>query len=1071
MTNRHSLRWTCLLAALLLGWVSGAWAGEADAPEVSVRQEIRDTLRVARRYFMGGRYEQAQALYAGLLARSDFGPLIPYDVATKADFARIDMDPRPTRTNNAEGERAAERHKALYNERRTLRQRQREEAYYFLARCRLEEARAQDGPFDEAIRDLLRVGRNEFRFDRPEHARAALFWAARAQGFAGRHAAAIETYREIVGLGGNPEMEGEVAWHLVKSLRSRIEELQATAGVGDARANEAIGRLRTVAIETLLRIVTTLPDSPFAGDAQVLLMKMRFEAGQHEDSAETAERLSKELSGDDPEFAGAQAILGQIAMAKGDVAEAVSFFDQAASAPGCPPETRISAQLDLGRCHALLAQTAAAEGREAHLRKARTALRVAVEAMPRESTERPSALLALGDVLVRLGEYEDAVVYLDQIANRKEVRTEARYLRGIAQRGLGKFPQAVHDFESVLADAESGESRTFLMRVLAGLAQLESDRGQFGAALIHYHAARERARAQWDFPVVAESDIGIAWSRLHLGRKQEKRQMQAEERAASALVSLLAIRPDGDPNDSRHALRRSLLRFQAVELESRAGPANCEKAIAIVNELRQRDADRVRGDKLDFIEGQALAIMAGEKARSALEQRWLDAYAVRTVSEAYLKTTEVLSNAVQSNPRGAYAAETNYVLAETHRVWARFLLTVAERHEREERTVQAQSERQDGKQQLHKSAAPYARAAALAPIGSEMRSQARMQLGLTYLALEESDRARDAFQVLADNPDLPEAIRRTATRLWALALDRSGSWEEALAKLQPQVRVDLHSAVQAGRLLERIEQPRKAYETYRAGLLEAHDARSGADRKLAAELLYRRYALGLAHAEDLTVADGVREMREDAEAGLRRVMEKHTDTDWATLAMLSLGRYLLQNGRVDEAKALAEWGRKSADENDEILRASYLIGGRARRDEEEFEIFRRWLMQAVPKTRAEAAADWADQVDPLQLDLGASLTANVSDLIAAEALRSIADAARVEGQADLALDLYAKVYAQYPQIAAEADRARIGAAEIHAARGGEEALEIAVRILEQGHDAGRMQAVMERLQSRGPRIP
>lgn len=1046
----------CFLALML--FCAGNAVRAEELPETLSPEQIREELQIARRYFLGGRYAQAEKRYTALLQHSGFSPFLPYNKVHGDDGKETVDDDEAA---------IIERERARYNEARDLRQRQREEANYYRARCMLEKARASDGPYDEAIRTLLRLANNERKYDRPEYSRDAFFWAGRGQIMAGKYEEALKTFKYITSFVSAPDMEGEVAWYTARALEGLARQVENDNSLSAQEQSAQLRKLRDQRIAALGRIVTSQPDNQHAGPAEVELMELRVQAGEHEDAGETAERLLENRPETDPVYAKALLNLGQIALLKGQVAEAADYFARTAASPGCNEATRSNARLDMGRCHALLAQTASAERRHAHLQQARRALRLALESMSQESKRKRLGQLTLGGVLVKLKEYEDAVRQLTPVAEDPEHRTEAQYLRGIALRGLGLFAEAVHDFEGVLTVAEEGGSKTFLLRVLAELAELESERGQFGAALIHYREARKQARRLREFPVVAESDLGIAWSLLHLGGGEFRGLSQSRSRSAQALLPIMTVSPDEDPRDTKHAIRRCMLRFQAQLIEEKAGIENCDRAISILERLRERYAHRVRGDKLDYIEGSALARKADAAAADALKRKWLDTYAVRTVSEAFLKATTVLAQAVEASPRGAFAPRTYFQLAETYRSWGHFLFSLARRYEREDKTTLAVSMRQEAKKRLEEGARPYAMTAKLAHNDPSLRTKARLQLGLLYLELDENERAWAEFQILADNPDLAEAVRQQAARYWALALERAGKREEALGKLRPQIRTDIRSTVQAGLLLENMGQPRKAYDTYRAGVLETREAKTGEEREVAAELLYRRHRLGLWRAGDITVTDDVNNLRETSGQGLRNVMETYSDTEWATRAFLTYGRFLLLRGREREALAFARNIQKRGVERAATLQASRLIEGRAlAMQDETFQAVRETLEKAVVEAHASDRPSRAYRVDGVRGLDGRNDEPDIEMTISAEALRIIGDVARVQGRIALAQDFYARVFATYSDVHEQADKARLAAATIYAERGDDEGYEAAMRLLEQGHDEDRMKDAMKRIRLR-----
>ena len=857
--------------------------------------------------------------------------------------------------------------------------------------------------------------------------------------------------------------------------RKTIRREDLTFAQGSLRAaSSTIHGIRDKYLEEatveLTRIVSNYAQTPRQEEAQQWLMRLRMDLGQHEAADALAQAYLKQIEGEDRRSAVAHRIRGQSAYLRGEIEKAKEHYEKAEAHAPERSVTHYRSNLGLGWCHAALARTAGAEQRARHLRDAHSYFRKVLLATDRNAeiatrTERAEGIHAWSEILTKLGEHEEALKQLQAVFDDPEVGIRAHYLAGVAQRGLGKYEEAVKHFGVVLRKAAGRERSAFLLETLVSLARLESERGQHAAALIYYQEAKARARYLQNLPLVAASDLGTARALLELGYPSPAAREASGSNVLRRLSDLVTLGADVPVRDLHGKGKDLAFSMHVHAVLDQAGPANYDRAREILARLRLRHSGRVRKDELDFLEGRALLQTARYRSDRLQKEPWLSIEAIRLTMDFYDSAAKILHQATEDSPRGRFAPRTFYELGRVLYAKGRFALRLSNRYGKKGRPREQQSFRQEGSKMLQRCEQPFLRAIKLSRDDSELRVVARRDLGETYYQLEEYEKAGGQFQLLADDPDLDRARQIEATRRWAAILDRLGARDEALAKLAPNAEQDLRSAVQAGKLLERLLQPQQAYETYLKRAIQERKIETD-ERVYAAEALYRAHTLALHRAEDLFSVKEVKAKRDQAQDQLKALTRMFPDTEWATRSLMVLGEYLLDKGSAKLARELVNEARRGKRLRIETQQAADLLEGRA-------------SVKAGDYAQAEAAfGEAAQAVGRLLLERqkqdGFALTGESEERIAlcrqlaATAMRERGDAAQKSGKRRRALDWYRATFAEYSDVKEQADLARMAAARLQVLEvpsgNRQAAYELAKTILDGGHDRRRMRAVLDEIE-------
>ncbi|MBN2712417.1 MAG: tetratricopeptide repeat protein, partial [Planctomycetes bacterium] len=479
---------------------------ESTLPAELTKDDIRENLRVAKLYFNGGRFAQARDLYQMLLAHNDFRPV-----------AKLVRPPRPK--DNAEEEVKKNYRERLNeyekdfpeNERMRLqRQSQIEDALIYLARSNLELAGNDKKKTEEAIGDLLKLAKNEYNFDNPQHKSAAWFYAGLAYFNMGDYATAVKTFGET-GATGDTNLDADVSWYRGLAMRELAKDAPVdtpiTAEKEKARSKK---ELLLGAVDAFSKISNNFPQSSHYLSAQLEIIKLHMDMAKldgvdafdkYAEADAMAEIFISKVPRNDPNYAYALAIRGRGALLSGNISAAADFYEQALAADNIDKAVQAEASLGLGKAYTSLAKSTGAERRLENYKKARRRLRESLKTLQGE--ERYEALYYYALSLNQLGEYEEAYKQLEPIINKPEYRVRANHMAGIAKRALGDYPEAIRHFEIVLRSSEKEKGLGLYLEALKSLAYLESTRKNFNAALIYYRRTSRMARKLRDFATVA----------------------------------------------------------------------------------------------------------------------------------------------------------------------------------------------------------------------------------------------------------------------------------------------------------------------------------------------------------------------------------------------------------------------------------------------------------------------------------------------------------------------------------------------------------------------------------------
>jgi len=945
------------IASVILVACLAAGTSHAGQPPVPSHAEVQASLQLANRFFDGYRFVQAKAICDRLLEQS-----------------LIDTE--------------------------TL-----ETALYLQARCMLELAQGSGHELDQAIEKLAIVADNRLEFEKPIHDKNARFWIGRAYLKAGKPALAVQHFKRITDLGEKVELDAQSRWYLAQALQAQAAQIQAREPQEEPAIARQRDQLRQEAITRLLEISFTYPNSPFYQDAELALIHLRMDLREYPEAAKRADDFLRHEGISPRHYAETLLCRAQCAYWTGELLAAIQFYEKLLQADGLTPAVQLDALHGLGWSLSRVARTAGREQSVQYYTRARRRLERAYQCMPEPDSRRPTTLHTLCEVLVELGLHKEALEQLDPLLADPGWKDRAHYLAGLACRGLQQYAEAVDHFEQALHLVRPRGTSDLLMEILHHLAELESERGMYAAALYYCREVGQHARALRDHAAVAESELGVARAMIGLGQPDPLRHRLA---AQSLLQALLRILPSGATSPPP-GLADEEVRFRLACLQqwSAAGPRNYERALDALTLLRQRYQDRVRADELAFEEGQALFLQAEYAGRSHLAEGALTEKQIQAVFHTYEAAAEHMQDSLHANPRGHWAPKASCTLGRIFAAKGRFAFQVARMFDPQE----GRPYRDEGKKMLEWALPPFRDAIKTAGPDTRLRLQSHHELGRTYYDLEEFAQAEQEFETLVGDPDLDEVSRIAATRDWADALDRLGRSDEAVLRLGPDIGKDLASTILAGIFLEKLQRPQDAYRTYRSGL-SAEAATEPDEQARAAEVQYRAYALALSQAQGIVAPGEVTALQATAVENLQQLIRNHPDTPWAATALLSLGDYLLNRpeGWRQALQTARDALTNSTDRNrPAVLQAGHILAGRA-------------LLSGGQSEAAAEAFDKALQID-LPTETGRSRHAT--------AMRERGNAARALRRYNDALDYYGRVFVSFHQITAEADLARIASAEIY----------------------------------------
>ncbi len=1046
-----------LLSGLL--WLSaglaplGAAEPAADrAPAVGFSaSEVREQLRLGKRFFDGGGFRQAAAVYEQLLADPGFGPLPPLAQPTQA-AGSADWNEYRQRLN-------------LREERQT----QREAVKYFLARCHFEEAGQDLDRLLHTRDELLWLGENRDHFSHPAYTQEALFWAGRAQLQRETLAAAQDRtltdpvtsamlFQRLLNVEAPVEIESEASRHLASALLTEAQNLAGmdeagwqnylkrqnpplpAAAAGPAEGGEWLAareaRRRELLLEAkkyLERVAVLTPNQPHRREVELGVIEILFALRDYPETLRLAAGFLERETTPDTLRAKVCLFSAQCRFQQGEFDSARGEFEALLAKEQPDPETRLSALCGLGWTCRQLARTAGPERQTLYLNQAKLALTRALGDGNNlvSPTRRARIIYNLGEIRLDLGEFAEVRSELQELLDDPRLGVKAHFLSGQAARRQGDYGAALAHFEQVFQLAQGQEGLAFSLETLLSLAELEQERGECALALIYCRRAVEVASLLSDLASLTKAQVGAAEALIGLGAPDQTRETTAAREAAESLARLGFAASTG--RQLAAAADRAESRLQAWRLWR--GPqapdylgGNYDRALETLNLLRQRYSERVPLDLLDYLEGETRFLKAEVLSRHALELPG-EKLQLAPVYELFDQAGAALRRAEAANSRGQLAPRISCLLGRVFRQRGLLSLAQAERLRRHEFREEAQAAAAEGNKNLDWSQTPFQQAVRMAGSDWRLRADSLRELGESNFELGRYDEAAQSFSELARDPAIKSEERLAATRRLAECLAREGNPAEAEKKLRPFAAVDPASAVLRGNLLLELDRPGDAYRAYRSGL-----SGGGADSPWTSELRYRAGRLVLTQAEAASAGFDPAALRDQAVQDLQRLIVDRPQSAWACRAALALGDYFLA-GKQDAALAALVGKLIAADPQipPPLRQTGLLVQGRQLAARGDYVAAEAAFAQAVGIRQNENDVLLRRQAAEAELERG----------LAAGQLK----------QADKALTCLNRVFAAYPDEPEVADRARLAAAELRAR---ENRYDLAFAILEGGSDRQAM---------------
>ncbi len=1013
-----------LLTVLALAAGHGS-AGEDGAPPAPEATEppvsgalgpggAEGALEVAGRYFAAGRYAESARRYRNLLQHPDFQALAPLPPLDPATIPQSVVEER-----------------LAYAARRLQRQRNREEAHFFYARSLMELGEDRPEAYDTALNEFRFLAQNRRGLLQPQYMLESRLWLGRTYLRMGRPAEAAEALRRLLDLSPPMHLDARASQLYASALLDQVRSFPEERGTG------ARDRILKRALEELNRIRIYYPNHPERQAVEVRLIELHLELRDYLKAAELADAFLRSERTPAALREEARLYRARAAYALGEVERAAEMYAEVLSAapPGDP--RRAEAEYGLGWSYAQLATSAGPTERPRLLAQAEGSLRRALDDLPAEHPQAPLVRYALSEVLVRLGEWEAALRVVAPLTHEPGIRLRAHALAGEANRGAGNPEEALRHYEQVLRHGDANLPLGFLLENRFAAAAIHEARGRPGLALDLYLKAGSEARRLRNWPLAARADLGAARTLTDLGRMAEASESLMPETLAAALGPLLAAPP---PEDAREAVLRLEDHLRGFVHRAGAGPDNFARALRILELLRRRHSDRVRGDELDYEEGRAYFLQARARANELLPHAVLDPDRLRPAFDLYARAASIMERGARTNPQSTFAPRVSFVLGRIQQERGRLLMRLAgELRERDE-LGEARLYEEQARILLAESAQTFVGAIQSPEITIPLRLEAQETLAGVYRELEEYARAAEEFRILAEDPSADAARRIRARRLWARSLSDIGRTDEAVRRLQPFVSEDPATALLAGRLYESLARLEEARAAYEGGIAACRRSGDNCGAELPADLAFRLHRLGLERTAALYGDQQVEARRAEAASALRRLAQTWPETSWASRALEAVGAYLLETGNWQQARRVAQSGQEAA------------AGSPPR-------VWRMGLLEAralVAGGRLETAGTILREIET------AASQDPETRAIAAAAIREQGTIAGLEGKPDEALLLYARVFAEYPSAREEADRARIAAADLYAQEG---RYDLAFSVLANAHDPTLVRPYRERIEA------
>lgn len=1014
----------------------------AEAASADTPAKIEESLDVLQRLFGGGNYAQARDLCQNLLSNPRFGSIPPIlrenvELSALTPEARIELDAQYEMLNKA----------------RAGRQLKREMVRFFHARTLYEQA-AQTGDramMRQAIDEFLRLADNQYLFSAQQYQAEAACRAGQGYSWLGEYPLAVRALRRVSTLNPSADLDVQSCLLLADALKAQADQIGTRADDRPGRSPQDVPLDPQQALKTrqallreaeqeLSKITTNHPQSRHNPETELRLIELRFELQEYEEAERLAAEFLRRATPGTENSARAAYYQANAVYLQGRIAAAAELFRTALEENNnASAQVRADLLYGYGWTNARLADSASPESRQVNLTRAQASLRQAVRLLP-FGRRRQEAQLDLARVLILMQQYRDALHYLQEVLAEPRLRTEGNFLAGQAAQGEGSIEEATRYFYAALSQAQRDGGGRLALDSLQHLAELEYERGRYAEALEYYRLAQTTAVEQRQFDVVATASLGMAVAVAELANAGSEGREQAAQRLAEALA--LAAARTADAQEAGTAARLIAFRTAALQQWTRAGAVNLQDAEEILKKLRGRLLPRLREDELEFVQGKVY-LLSARNQRAALPL----AYNVTVpqyddVFATYGKAADVLNNSLQANPRGSISPRTRYLLGQVYTDAAGLKMELATFLRARGMGAEAVRLEEEGMRFFRMAVTPLSLAVLDAESDVPLRIDARQLLGQTYLNLGEFgedpaqyEKGLEEFRILISEAAITPQKRIAALRSMALALAQKKRKEEAVDTLLPYVEKDLRSALQAQGILLELKQPRKAYDVLTAGVRAAR-ARSGDDPQVMAQALYTAHKMGLDQAAGIVRAPAeIPALQASSADGLLALSDQYPGTEWASMALLDLGGWLLQQGKWQDALQRARAGILKLRDNPratDTVQAMYLLAGRALLEGGKATSSQELMRQA--KTEFESAER-------------ASTRSNLGREQRAAAIREQGNVWLALGNPDEALRYYGRVFSLFHTQYLQSDLARIEAAKIHAGNGN---YDLALKILDDG---------------------
>ncbi len=988
-----------------------------DALRAVTDTEIAEAFARAERFYQGGRFGEARAIYMALMNNPNFRPLVPYHTLNADQRNLIPQEE--------------------YQQKRIDRQNDRERAMYGQARCRAMRAK-QSGDraeMTETIQDYQKLSQNIPRYEDPQYTRQALYGIAEVQVMLGEKDQAIETLSQI--LDQNPA--GKLDWDTSRFLSELLVEKAMSLEAESASQEESISTQKNQLFEQaaihLGRITENYPDMPDRQQAELQLIELRMAMGHYRDAYHLIETFRERQRENSPFNARAEMFRAQCLYFFGDIDKAAETLEKILEEEKTDPKTQIELWYSLGWCTARLAGIVGVEKRQHYLNRSKTAFRRALQQMAMNNPRRKPAIRQLGQVLLELEDYAGALAQFKQILRDPRLHVQASFYAGMASKGMQQWDEAQTYFENALRGAEEREQQQFSLQAMQELAGLQMRQGHWGEAFLYAKQSVDEAAKILDYTTLAEAQLQQVRALSGLGQKQPQEQYRCGQQTLDAFATLLLCGRKPEPRTIGASIGAFDFQLQALSAYEHASVKNYDDALNRIAVLRKRLGSRLRKDHLDFEEARTLFFRADAmRAQATIEPKSAEE-TYKAIAAEYKKSASAARQAAQANPHGALSADINLFLGDIGFTHGKFAYEVAQILTDSGQSDAAAQLKEDAKQTLEATLPAYEFVIFSDEATVEERINARTRQGETYFQLEEYDKSLLSFRTLADDTSLDRAQRIHATIRWAKALAILGKSEQAIQKLQPYIAFDIDAALLAATLYEKLGFFHHARDTYLTGLtLESPDSA----RLARAECAYRAYRLGLVKPVEVAQNSDPDIMFETSAEALSQFARDYADTHFASLALMDLGNSLLKKGEWKAALKIADSRIPEIHNHVETLQALYILKGRA-------------LLKGGQAKEALAAFGMAERMNTDTPD----------------GRRQRAVAIREQGNAwaalknyDQALLYYGRVFAIFNREEEESDTARIAAAEIYARQGD---MERARSVLNNGHDKPLMRSTSAQL--------